>query len=142
VAQSLKPGEHGTTFGGGPLACRLALEVLDVIADEDLLRKVSENGTYLLEGLRSLSTQHRSVGEIRGLGLMIGVELGSLAKSVVQKLLKHGVIANAAHDTVLRLLPPFVITRADIDQFLEILDSVLTEAEAEEKASAAAAKGA
>src|SRR5437867_2343104 len=142
VAQSLKPGDHGTTFGGGPLACRLALEVLDIIEQEDLLAKVSAHGTYLLDGLRRISRGHGSIGEIRGLGLMIGVELGPLAKSVVQKLLERGVIANAAHETVLRLLPPFVITREDIGQFLGAFEDVLTAAEAEAIASSANAKGA
>jgi acetylornithine aminotransferase/acetylornithine/N-succinyldiaminopimelate aminotransferase len=142
VAQSLKPGDHGTTFGGGPLACRLALEVLDVIEQEDLLAKVSAHGTYLLDGLRRISRDHSSVGEIRGLGLMIGVEIGPLAKSVVQKLLEGGVIANAAHETVLRLLPPFVITREEIDHFLGAFEDALTAAEAEAKASSANAKGA
>ncbi len=141
VAQSLKPGEHGTTFGGGPLACRLALEVLDVIEEEGLLPLVADNGAYLLEGLRRLSGRHASMGEIRGLGLMIGVDLGDIAKKVVERLLQNGIIANAAHDTVLRLLPPFVVNRADIDQFLNTLDRVLTEVELEDKASAASTKG-
>ena len=133
VGQSLKPGEHGTTFGGGPLACRLALEVLDVIEEEGLLRRVEELGGYLLEGLRRLGGQHPSMKEIRGLGLIVGVELGSVAKDVVQRLLKRGIIANAAHETVLRLLPPFVISREDVDEFLKTLDEVLSEVEAEKK---------
>ncbi len=130
VADSLQPGEHGTTFGGGPLACRLALEVLDVIEQEGLLERVCENGEYLVRGLKGLAGKHRSIGEVRGLGLMIGVELGSAAKPVVERLMKRGVLANAAHDTVLRLLPPFIITRKDCDEFLGILDQVLTEIEA------------
>jgi len=71
--------------------------------------------------------------EIRGLGLIVGVELGSVAKDVVQRLLKRGIIANAAHETVLRLLPPFVISREDVDEFLKTLDEVLSEVEAEKK---------
>jgi acetylornithine/N-succinyldiaminopimelate aminotransferase len=127
VAESLKPGEHGTTFGGGPLACRLALEVLDIIEDENLLQKVTDSGAYLIEGLRRLAARHPMLGEIRGLGLMVGVELGNAAKEVVQRLLKRGVIANAAHETVLRLLPPFVVSRQEIDEFLQTLDQVLGE---------------
>ncbi len=126
VAESLQPGEHGTTFGGGPLACRLALEVIDIIQQEGLLARVSELGDYLNQGLKRLAARHQAIGEIRGLGLMIGVEMGSIAKSVVDRLLKRGVLANAAHDTVLRLLPPFIITHSDIDEFLTILDQVLT----------------
>jgi acetylornithine/N-succinyldiaminopimelate aminotransferase len=73
VAECLKPGDHGTTFGGGPLACRLALEVLDVIEQEGLIAKVNELGKYLTDGLHRLALRHRTIGEIRGMGLMIGV---------------------------------------------------------------------
>jgi acetylornithine aminotransferase/acetylornithine/N-succinyldiaminopimelate aminotransferase len=129
VAETLQPGQHGTTFGGGPLACRLALEVLDIIEEEGLLTRVSELGDYLLEGLRRLAGKHSCIGEIRGRGFMIGAVLGSRASSVVQKLLGRGVLANAAHETVLRLLPPFIVTRGQIDDFLSILDEVLRETE-------------
>lgn len=130
VADSFKPGDHGTTFGGGPLACRLALEVLDVIAQDDLVRKVEELGNYLIQGLKGLATRHRLISEVRGMGLMIGVQIGSAAKNVVDRLLSKGIIANAAHDTVLRLLPPFIITKSNIDEFLNTLDGILTEVEA------------
>lgn len=138
VAESLKPGEHGTTFGGGPLACRLALEALDIIRDENLLQRVTEMGAYLVEGLQKLAGRHPIVGEIRGMGLMVGVELGSAAKEVVRRLLERGVIANAAHETVLRLLPPFVISRKEVDEFLQTLDGVLIEVAAETKPTSAA----
>lgn len=129
VAGSLKPGDHGTTFGGGPLACRLALEVLDVIEQEGLLARVTELGEYLIQGLRALAPRHRSIGEIRGKGLMIGIQIGSIAKDVANRLLRKGIIANAAHENVLRLLPPFVISKKDIDEFLAALDDVLSEIE-------------
>jgi len=131
VADCLHYGDHGTTFGGGPLACRLALEFLDVIDDERLLDHVTEIGDYLAKGLAAMKPRHPSMGEIRGLGLILGVELGSIAKHVVELLLNKGVVANAAHDTVLRLLPPFIITRQEVDDFLAILDTVLSEAEIE-----------
>lgn len=127
VAESLKPGDHGTTFGGGPLACRLALEVIDVIEQDGLIAKVSDLGQYLVTGIRKLSSKHSLIGEIRGMGLMIGVQIGPQAKDVVNRLLEKGIIANAAHETVLRLLPPFIITREDIDEFLSTLDVVLGE---------------
>lgn len=132
VAGSLGPGDHGTTFGGGPLACRVALEVLAVIEEEGLIRNVREMGDYLVEGLRALARRHPLMGEIRALGLMIGVELGAAARETVDRLLERGVIANAAHETVLRLLPPFVITRKECDLFLETLDGVLGGIEAEQ----------
>lgn len=130
VADSFKPGDHGTTFGGGPLACRLALEVLDVIAQEGLIRKVDELGNYLIAGLKASATRHRLISEVRGKGLMIGVQIGSEAKDIVNRLLGKGIITNAAHDTVLRLLPPFVISKSNIDEFLNTLDGILTEMEA------------
>jgi acetylornithine/N-succinyldiaminopimelate aminotransferase len=127
VSEVLKPGDHGTTFGGGPLACRLALEVLDIIQEEKLLAHVASLGQYLLAGLRSLAVRHEDIGEVRGRGFMIGAVLGGNAKEVVQRLMNHGILANAAHETVLRLLPPFIISRQDADLFLDTLDSVLSE---------------
>lgn len=129
VADSFKPGDHGTTFGGGPLACRLALEVLDIIEQDGLVGKVAELGDYLMEGIKGLAPRHRLITEVRGMGLMIGVPIGSAAKTVVDRLLNKGVIANAAHNTVLRLLPPFIITRNNIEEFLDVLDAVLSEVE-------------
>jgi acetylornithine/N-succinyldiaminopimelate aminotransferase len=129
VAESLKPGDHGTTFGGGPLACRLALEVLNVIEEEGLVSKVKESGDYLMQEIRAMAPRHPSIQEVRGFGLMIGIELGAVAKEAVNLLLKKGIIANAAHDTVLRLLPPLIITRKECDLFLTALDAVLQEIE-------------
>lgn len=126
VADTLKAGEHGTTFGGGPLACRLALEVMDIIDEEDLLQNVTSLGRRLADGLGALATRHDRMGEVRGLGLMIGAELGGAAKEVVARLLREGFITNAAHDTVLRLLPPFIIRAEEVDEFLNTLDGVLT----------------
>jgi len=129
VAESFKPGDHGTTFGGGPLACRLALEVLNIIEQDGLVSKVAELGNYLMEGIQGMAPRHRLITEVRGMGLMIGVPIGSAAKTVVDRLLSKGIIANAAHSTVLRLLPPFIITRNNIEEFLDALDAVLTEVE-------------
>jgi len=125
VADVLKPGDHGTTFGGGPLACRMALEVLSVIEEEKLLENAAEQGKYLKEGIKLIAAKYDVIGEIRCIGLMIGVELGNLAKEVVDRLLGKGIIANMTHDTVLRLIPPLVISRAHCEEFLEKLDAVL-----------------
>jgi acetylornithine/N-succinyldiaminopimelate aminotransferase len=129
VAESLKPGDHGTTFGGGPLACRLALEVLGIIEDEGLISKVDSLGRYMIDALKQMGGKHPSIKEVRGHGLMIGVEMGDAAKEAVPRLLARGFIANAAHETVLRLLPPFIIGKQDIDEFLAALDAVLGEIE-------------
>jgi acetylornithine/N-succinyldiaminopimelate aminotransferase len=127
----LGPGDHGTTFGGGPLACRLALEVLSIIEDEDLIARVDSLGGYLIDALGKMSETHPAITQVRGMGFMIGVEMGTAAKEAVARLLARGFITNAAHDTVLRLLPPFIIGKEEIDAFLEALDAVLSEIESE-----------
>jgi acetylornithine/N-succinyldiaminopimelate aminotransferase len=129
VAESLGPGDHGTTFGGGPLACRLALEVLDIIEEEGLISKVDTLGRYLIDELNNMAQRHRTIREVRGLGFMIGIEMGDAAKEAVTRLLDRGIITNAAHETVLRLLPPFIIEKKDVDEFLAALDAVLEEIE-------------
>ena len=129
VAESLKPGDHGTTFGGGPLACRLALEVLDIIEEEELISKVDLLGRYTIGELKKMAQRRRSIQEVRGLGLMIGIEMGDAAKKAVNRLLDRGIITNAAHETVLRLLPPFIIEKKDVDEFLASLEAVLVEIE-------------
>ncbi|MDR1728592.1 MAG: aspartate aminotransferase family protein [Acidobacteriota bacterium] len=131
VAETLRPGDHGTTFGGGPLACRLALEVLSVIEDEGLIENARETGDFLMGGIAGLGRVHPAVGEVRGVGLMIGVELGGIAKEVVDRLLGKGIIANATHDTVLRLIPPLVVTKEQCEEFLAMLHAVLGNIEAE-----------
>lgn len=131
VAGSLKPGDHGTTFGGGPLACRLALEVLNIIEEEGLISRVESLGRYLIDALKKMAEKHRSIGEVRGMGFMIGIEMGDAAKKAVTRLLDRGIITNAAHETVLRLLPPFIIEKKDVDEFLAALDAVLGEIESE-----------
>jgi acetylornithine/N-succinyldiaminopimelate aminotransferase len=90
-------------------------------------------GDYLIQGLRKLMPRHPVISEIRGMGLMIGIEMGSAAPKAVPKLLKRGFITNAAHDTVLRLLPPFIISKGDVDEFLAALDGVLDEIAQESK---------
>jgi acetylornithine/N-succinyldiaminopimelate aminotransferase len=131
VANSFQPGDHGTTFGGGPLACRLALEVINVIEAEGLIARVNEMGDFLVQGIKNLAEKHSMISEIRGMGLMIGVQIGDDAPELVKRLLKKGFIANAAHDTVLRLLPPFIISSDDISKFLTALDETLSELELE-----------
>ena len=121
VAGVLSPGDHGTTFGGGPLACRLALEAISIIEDEGLVSNAKEMGEYLMSGILKIGEACPAVGEARGLGLMIGVELGGGAKAVFDSLLANGIIANVTRDTVLRLIPPLIINRGHCDEFLEAL---------------------
>lgn len=124
VAAAIQAGQHGTTFGGGPLACRASLEYFEIIKDENLLERVRTVGAYFkqrLEELKDLPV----VKEVRGEGLMLAVELTIPGKEIVKQLLHEGFIFNCTHETVLRLLPPFIITEKQIDKFIRALRPAL-----------------
>ena len=123
AAAAIPLGMHGTTFGGGPLACRVAIEVLSVV--DELLPQIRATGAYLQERLRGLAARHRVVTETRGVGLMAGIQLSASGDAFVDACLDRGLAINCTHDTVLRLLPPFIVTRAEIDEALSIVDDVL-----------------
>jgi acetylornithine/succinyldiaminopimelate/putrescine aminotransferase len=118
-ADVLGPGTHGTTFGGTPLACSVALAVLDTLERDGLLRNAREVGAYFIGKLRALAAQCPTIREVRGLGLMIGVEVALTARPAVLKLAEHGLIGVAAGENVVRFLPPLNITRADVDEAVE-----------------------
>jgi predicted acetylornithine/succinylornithine family transaminase len=124
VAQHVSPGLHGTTFGGGPLACATALEFLNIIEDEKLLENVRERGDELREGLSALAAKFPFIREIRGEGLMIGIELSIEGAPFVQQALLKGLLINCTHDFTLRFLPPFLVTRAQVRQFLRLLEQL------------------
>ena len=124
VAQKVSPGLHGTTFGGGPLACATALEFLTIIEDEKLLENIRERGAELREGLSALATKFPFIREIRGEGLMIGVELSIDGAPFVQQALLKGLLINCTHDFTLRFLPPYLVTRAQVRQFLRLLEQL------------------
>ena len=124
VASAINAGEHGTTFGGGPLACRASLEYFKIIDEDDLLAYVRKTGEYFkgrLDELGSLSV----IKEVRGRGLMLAVDLKVPGKDIVKQLLEQGFIINCTHETVLRFLPPFVITTKQIDKFVKALKAIL-----------------
>ena len=125
VARSIHPGMHGTTFGGGPLSCAVAIEFLKQM--EKLLGHVRQIGDYFRDELNRLAKQHSSVTEVRGLGLMLALDLNSadLAKAVVRRLLDQGIIINRTHDTVLRFLPPYIIGKKHVDEVIRALDHAL-----------------
>ena len=131
VARSIKPGMHGTTFGGGPLACAVAIAVIDTIEREGLLAHVNKVGDYFKAQLESLQERHAAIREVRGYGLMLAAELESaeLAKAVHLGMLKRRVLLNRAHETTLRFLPPFILENKHVDQAIDTLDKVLTSAE-------------
>jgi predicted acetylornithine/succinylornithine family transaminase len=118
-ADVLGPGTHGTTFGGTPLACSVALAVLDTLERDGLLRNAREVGAYFIGKLRALAAQCPTIREVRGLGLMIGVEVALKARPAVLKLAEHGLIGVAAGENVVRFLPPLNITRAEVDEAVE-----------------------
>jgi acetylornithine/N-succinyldiaminopimelate aminotransferase len=126
LASAIQVGDHGSTFGGNPVAAAAALAVLDRITAKNLPAKVASKGRLLKRGLGALARKHRGqITDIRGVGLMIGVELQGPAEAVVQGLRGHAILATRAGDNVLRLLPPLVVKRREIERFLEALDAVL-----------------
>jgi len=118
-ADVLGPGTHGTTFGGTPLACSVALAVLDTLERDGLLRNARDVGKYFIGKLRALAAQCPTIREVRGIGLMIGVEVTLEARPAVLKLAEYGLISVAAGKNVVRFLPPLNITRADVDEAVE-----------------------
>ena len=127
LSDLLTPGMHASTFGGGAVICRAALGVLKAIQKEKILKNCQNMGAYLLEKLNSLKTAYPVIKEIRGMGLMLGMELSIEGKQIVQKCLEQGLLINCTHDKVLRLMPALNITKNEIDKAVKILDSVLKE---------------
>ncbi|MFZ0800550.1 MAG: aspartate aminotransferase family protein [Terriglobales bacterium] len=126
VATAMHPGMHGTTFGGGPLACAVAIQFLHLM--EELMPQVRETGEYFRAQLEWLGAKHNCVREVRGMGLMLGMELDSAdaAKRVVNQLMERGILINRTHETVLRFLPPYIIEKKHIDRVIRELDAVLS----------------
>lgn len=122
AAQSIGPGMHGSTFGGGPLACRVAIEFMDIL--EGLLPHIQQMGGYFRMKLEELAKRHKFIKEVRGRGLMIGVELSIPGKQIVLDAIEQGLLMNCTHDTVLRMLPPYIITEKEIDRGIRILNKV------------------
>jgi acetylornithine aminotransferase/acetylornithine/N-succinyldiaminopimelate aminotransferase len=128
VSQTFHPGLHGTTFGGGPLACATALEFLKTLEQDHLLKHIIEIGDYFRERLQELDAKYPEVQDVRAIGLMVGMELNSadLAKQVVKEMLARKIIINRTHETTLRFLPPYIIERKHVDQVVQALDSILS----------------
>jgi acetylornithine/N-succinyldiaminopimelate aminotransferase len=125
VAAAIHPGMHGSTFGGGPLACAVAVEVLRVL--EPLLQHVEQIGNYFRAKLEWLKAKHGCVVEVRGMGLMLAIELNSaeLAKAVVAEFLRRRILINRTNENVLRFLPPYIIEKKHVDHVIRALDEVL-----------------
>jgi ornithine--oxo-acid transaminase len=119
-----KPGDHGSTFGGNPLACAVARAALQVLIDEKLVERSAELGEYFLAKLKAITSP--VIKEIRGRGLWIGVELTVAARPYCERLMQEGMLCKETHDHVIRLAPPLVITRDEIDWAVEKLKKVLS----------------
>jgi len=117
-------GDHGSTFGGNPLACAIARAALQVLVDEQLVQRSAALGAYFLDGLRGMASP--VVKEVRGRGLWIGLELTVAARPYCERLKDEGILCKETHDTVIRLAPPLVITREEIDWALERIARVLS----------------
>jgi len=125
VSSAIEFGDHGTTFGGNPLVCAASLATIEVIETENLLQQAEEKGKWIVA--KVLSLENSDIKEIRGKGLMIGVEFNFETKPLVLKMLENGVLANATSDTVLRLVPPLNISYEDLEKVMEILEKSLKE---------------
>jgi acetylornithine/N-succinyldiaminopimelate aminotransferase len=122
AAAAIGPGMHGSTFGGSALACRVALEFFDIL--DGLLPSIQQVGGYLHVMLNELARKHAFVKEVRGFGLMIGIEMEIPGKQMVLDAMAEGLLINCTHETVLRFLPPYIVTERDVDAALKILSKI------------------
>ncbi len=128
AAEAFTPGMHGTTFGGGPLACAVAIAVIDTIKRGDLLKHIHDVGDFFHEELAKLAARHECIVDVRGIGLMLGAELNSadLAKRVAAQLMDRHIIVNRTSETVLRFLPPFILERKHVETAIKALDEIVS----------------
>jgi acetylornithine/N-succinyldiaminopimelate aminotransferase len=125
LASAISPGQHGTTFGGGPLACRVALEFLAIVEEEKLLENVNQVGAYLQQELKALAEKSAAATEVRGRGFIQGIQLEIPARPIVDAGLAEGVLFNSTQDTVVRFLPPFLLEEKHVDKGIRVLKKLL-----------------
>jgi len=130
VARAMHAGMHGTTFGGGPLACATALAVIDTIEKDGLLERAANVGSYFQEQLRGLAKRRECIVDVRGAGLMLAAEVESadLGRKVVAEMLRRRILINCTSDTVLRFLPPYILEKPHVDAAVAALDEILEHA--------------
>ena len=126
ISDTLQPGTHATTFGGSPLACAAALAVFEAIDKEKLLANTVITGSYLFKKLNELKRKHSIIREVRGMGLMAGVELDIEGKNIYEECLKKKLLINCTQGNVLRLMPPLVVKEKEIDRAIQILEEVIS----------------
>jgi acetylornithine/N-succinyldiaminopimelate aminotransferase len=127
VAQAFSPGNHAATFGGNPLATRVGCVVIDTLLGDGILKNCQEMGAYLMEGLLDLKARYSFIRDVRGIGLIIGVELAFEGKEIVERCLERGFLINCTAGQVLRFLPPLIVTKGEIDRLLTVLDEIFSE---------------
>jgi acetylornithine aminotransferase/acetylornithine/N-succinyldiaminopimelate aminotransferase len=135
AARAFRPGMHGTTFGGGPLACAVALKFLGTVERERLLVHVRRTGGYFRARLEELKQRYDFIRTVRGAGLMLALELAFPGKDVVKQALAQGVILNCTHNTVLRFLPPFIAQPKHVDKVVSVLNSIFAQVQAEKRSA-------
>ena len=127
VAATFTPGSHGSTFGGNPLVTAAALGALDALLNDGVLQNCVEMGNYMRNRLEELSSKYECCGEVRGRGLMLGLQLSIEGAPLVKQALERGLLINCTAGTVLRFVPPLIVTREEIDQAIDILDTIFEE---------------
>jgi acetylornithine/N-succinyldiaminopimelate aminotransferase len=127
IAACLVPGKHASTFGGNCLACAAAIATIETIEEGHLLQRAVEMGAYAQQKLRALQEKHSVIDHVRGIGLMIGIQLTTPGAEIVARCLEKGLRINCTHDTVIRFMPPMIVTTQQIDEAVGIFDSVLSE---------------
>jgi acetylornithine/N-succinyldiaminopimelate aminotransferase len=125
VAMSISPGNHGTTFGGNPIACALGCEMLKLVSEKSFLDHVKEMGAYLKEKLIDLSKKYASIKEVRGVGLLLGAEMDKDPKELVAKCKEEGLLLIGAGSNTIRFMPPLIVSKKDCDSALEIFEKCL-----------------
>jgi acetylornithine/succinyldiaminopimelate/putrescine aminotransferase len=135
-AQHLSPGKHGTTFGGGPLTCRVALEYLAILEEENLLEQVRRVGAYFNAKLREFVEKFDIATEVRGLGAIQALQLTIPGRPILEAAMSKGLLLNVTQDTVIRFLTPFQLQEKHVDKGLGILRRLLADAEKQHKAAA------
>jgi ornithine--oxo-acid transaminase len=136
VMDVFRPGDHGSTFGGNPLAAAIGLEALEILVDEDLVLASAEKGAWLLDRLRRIESPF--IHDVRGRGLFIGIEIDparARAREVCERLMKRGLLSKETHETVVRLAPPLAVDRAALEWAVDQIEAVLGEMEAVRRAS-------
>lgn len=131
-ARAIHAGMHGTTFGGGPLSCAVAIAVIDTMRQGEMLQHITETGACFKAKLKELAKRHTSIIDVRGIGLMLAAELDSadMAKDVVAQMLERRILINRTSETVLRFLPPYILSANDVDTAVSALNEILTGLEA------------